>query len=78
MTFFGLELDWKSVAVIIGGIGSTIGLAFTHYVAYRRGRIAVLKEDAERNVKVKDDQLKVAANRPDKRTLVDGLRNGKF
>lgn len=48
MTLFGVNLDWQTVAVILGGIGSSIGLAIMYYLAYRRGRIAVLKEDAER------------------------------
>ncbi len=48
------------------------------WLAMRTGRSDVKKDMAEKNAEIKDKQLEAALNPPDKRTVIDRLRDGKF
>ena len=48
------------------------------WLALRSGRQAAEKDAAEKGAKVKDEQLKAALERPDKRGVIERLRDGKF
>lgn len=56
-------------------LAALVGLIF---ISYKLGRISVQKEIALSKAGVKDEQIKVAVNRPAKSGIVDSLRDGKF
>jgi len=56
--------------VIAGLVAALTGLAWA------TGRQGARKDEAKKSADIKDKQLEVAADRPDKRELVDRLRNG--
>lgn len=70
--------DVSIVASVVGLLGSCIFVGIVYWTAHRQGRIAVLNEQASKSVKVKDEQIKIATNRPDKSFLVKRLRDGDF
>lgn len=59
-------------AIVLGLIFIAVGLAWF------LGKQGVKKDLAEKNQKIKDKQVEIALNPPDKRTVIGRLRNGKF
>lgn len=68
-------MDLTPLVVLGGGV---LGVGVIAFLSYRLGRIAILKEQANSSLKVKDEQLKIVVNRPSKSDVVSGLHNGDF
>lgn len=72
----GLALT-SMTSLIISGVIIVLLIAVI-WLALRTGRQSAQKEAAEKGVKVKDEQIKAALERPDRDSLIDKLRRGKF
>lgn len=68
-------MDLTPFIVLGGGV---FGLGIISFLAYRLGRISIIKEQATSSLKVKDEQIKIVVNRPSKSDVVAGLRIGDF
>lgn len=63
------------IASVVGLLGSGVLVALVYYKGYQRGRDGVLKDVAEKSLKVKDAQLKAMAAKP---SASDRLRDCSF
>lgn len=65
-------------APLIVGLLIFLLLGCLVWAAYRLGGANLQKDQAQSDAKVKDAQAQVAVNRPDKPSVVNKLRSGKF
>ena len=64
-------------SLIISGVIIILLIAVI-WLALRSGRQSAQKDAAEDNADVKDKQLRAALERPDKLSLIERLKRGKF
>lgn len=64
-----------TIALSLGAICSAIA---AYWVAYKYGRVSILKEQAQATVGAKNEEIKATLNRPSKSELVNSLRKDKF
>lgn len=59
-------------------LASGMGVGLIAWLSYKSGKETILKEHAEMELKVSNEQKQVIVNRPDKSDLLDSMRDGTF
>lgn len=73
-----ITVAMEAIYTILASVFGTAGIIFALWLAYKRGRVSVIKEQAEKSAALQKKYAEIAVNKPSgKRAVSERLRGGK-